>query len=155
MLTFGRYMWSCKVGILQVQMHSFTLHPEINCDFQHQDVFHFKNGWIAKGLISHVNHLNMGVSKNSDIPKWMVYNPIKMDDLGGDFPHYFRKHPYFGASKYETQHLKHQVCHLTPDPGPSLSVSSPERLPWPQVCSSWLVNLPPPPQSRNKGFVRP
>ena len=26
----------------------------------------------------------MGVSKNSDTPKWMVYNgnPLKMDDLG-------------------------------------------------------------------------
>ena len=28
---------------------------------------------------------DMGVSKNSGTPKWMVYkeNPIKMDDLGG------------------------------------------------------------------------
>ena len=24
----------------------------------------------------------MGVSKNRGTPKWMVYNPIKMDDLG-------------------------------------------------------------------------
>ena len=38
---------------------------------------------------------NLGVSKNSGIPKWMVKimeNPIKMDDLGGKI-HYFRKHP--------------------------------------------------------------
>ena len=30
--------------------------------------------------------IDMGVSKNNGIPKWMVYfmeNPIKMDDLGG------------------------------------------------------------------------
>ena len=37
---------------------------------------------------------NMGVSKNRDTPKWMVYNGkpyFLMDDLGY---HYFRKHPY-------------------------------------------------------------
>ena len=26
--------------------------------------------------------IQMGVSKNRGTPKWMVYNPIKIDDLG-------------------------------------------------------------------------
>ena len=38
------------------------------------------------------NSQNMDVSKNSGTPKWMVKimeNPIKMDDLGGNFSPYF------------------------------------------------------------------
>ena len=41
----------------------------------------------------------MGVSKNRGTPKWMVKimeNPIKMDDLGGKTP-YFWKHPYMSG----------------------------------------------------------
>ncbi len=42
----------------------------------------------------------MGVSKDRGTPKWMVKmmeNPIKMDDLGG-VPPIFWKHPYIGCS---------------------------------------------------------
>ena len=40
--------------------------------------------------------LDMGVSKNSGTPKWMVYNgkPEKNGWCGGYEYHYFRKHPY-------------------------------------------------------------
>ena len=39
------------------------------------------------------NH--MDVSENKGTPKWMVENPIKVDDLGY---HYFRKHSHLGVS---------------------------------------------------------
>ena len=38
------------------------------------------------------NH--MDVSENKGTPKWMVENPIKVDDLGY---HYFRKHSHLGV----------------------------------------------------------
>ena len=48
---------------------------------------------------------NMGVSKNSGTPKWMVYfmeNPFKMDDLGG------KTTPIFGLTPILT--LKGSIC---------------------------------------------
>ena len=55
---------------------------------------------FASDRIRIKNHeQNLGVSKNSGIPKWMekiMEHPVKMDDLGGT--HYFRKHP-FGAQR--------------------------------------------------------
>ena len=56
---------------------------------------------------------DMGVSKNSGTPKWMVYfmeNPIKMYDLGGFYP-YFWFNTHIGISKkYRT--LKELQGHL-------------------------------------------
>ena len=48
---------------------------------------------------SSMDSMDLGVSKNTGTPKWMVKimeNPIKMDDLGGK-PTIFRKPP-FGCS---------------------------------------------------------
>ena len=56
-------------------------------------IFTYMDGWYL-WLIMWVN---MGVSRNRGIPKWMVKimeNPINPWMIWGDFPHYFRKHPY-------------------------------------------------------------
>ena len=66
-------------------------------DFQHHEFVMLWFRCLSELPGVEILSFHVGVSKNRDTPKWMVYNGqwktlLKWDDLGGKTP-YFRKHP--------------------------------------------------------------
>ena len=79
---------------------------------------------------------HMGVSKNRDTPKWMVYNGkayFLMDDNGGFHP-YVRKHPHGEVEFAQLLGLRSQLCDIR-KPGVELSRASDHRVVFPEVYS--------------------